>query len=136
MSFRRFSRIQFAAILLLVTYLTLTPNPDETAPGLAFTRWLATMFFGDGAAGDKIAHFLAYAALGASAALAQIRIGGRAVGAVAALAAYGAALEGAQGFGGARQPELADAIANGLGAAAGFPLAAVVLARFSRRAQS
>lgn len=134
MSFLGFARAQFAVLFLLVTYLTVTPNPDETELGMELTRWLAALIFGDSALADKIAHFLAYAALGASAALARIRIGGRAFTVVAGLALYGAALEGVQGLGGARDPELADALANSLGAAAGFPAAAVVMGFFRRRA--
>lgn len=134
MSFRNFARALFAALFLLVTYLTITPNPDDTEMGMALTRWLAALIFGDSALGDKVAHFLAYAALGASAALAQVRIGGRAIYAIAALMAYGAMLEGVQGLMGVRVPEFADAIANALGAAAGFPSAALAMARFAPRA--
>lgn len=134
MSFLAFARAQFAVLFLLVTYLTVTPNPDETELGMELTRWLAALIFGDSAFADKIAHFLAYAALGASAALARIRIGGRAFTVVAGLALYGAALEGVQGLGGVRDPELADALANALGAAAGFPAAALLMGFFRRRA--
>jgi hypothetical protein len=131
MSFRSFARALFAVLFLVVTYLTITPNPDETEMGMALTRWLAALIFGDGAFGDKVAHFIAYAALGASAALAHVKIGGRAVYAVAALVLYGAALEGVQGLMGVRVPEFADALANGLGAAAGFPSAALLMARLA-----
>lgn len=133
MSFHGVARAQFVVLFLLITYLTVTPNPDDTKMGMALTRWLAALLFGDGAFGDKIAHFLAYAALGASAALAQVRLAGRALYAVAGLALYGAALEGVQGLMGVRFPELGDALANSLGAAVGFPAATLTMARLARR---
>lgn len=136
MSFRRFARAQLAVLFVLVTYLTVTPNPDDAELGMALTRWLAAMLLGDGAFGDKVAHFLAYAALGGAAALAGVRIAGRALYALAGLALYGAALEGVQGAMGVRQPELADALANALGAAVGYPVAAFLMTRFSRGAAS
>lgn len=134
MSFRSVARALFAALLLLVTYLTVTPNPDDTEMGMALTRWLAALIFGDSALGDKVAHFLAYAMLGASAALAQVKIGGRGLYAVIALMAYGAALEGVQGMMGVRFPEFADALANSLGAGVGFPAAAQAMARLAPQA--
>lgn len=134
MSFRSVARAQFVVLFLLVTYLTVTPNPDDTRMEMALTRWLATVIFGSDALGDKVAHFLAYAALGASAALAELRIRGGAFYVVAGLVLYGAALEGVQGLGGVRDPELADAVANGLGALAGFPATAMVIGYIRKRA--
>lgn len=134
MSFRRFARAAFAVLFALVTYLTVTPNPDDTEMGMALTRWLAALLLGDSVFGDKVAHFLAYAALGGSAALADIRIAGRARYALVGLALYGAALEGVQGAMGVRQPEITDALANALGAVAGYPLGAFVMTKLSRGA--
>ena len=54
--------------------------------------------------------------------------------AIVMLALYGVALEGLQGLGGVRDPELADALANGLGALAGYPVVALLLVATSRRA--
>jgi hypothetical protein len=120
------ARIVFALLFVIVTYLTVTPNPEDTKASLDFTRWLAVTLFGDAALGDKLGHFLAYAVLGASAALARIRIAGSAAASIAALALYGAALEGVQALGGVRDPELLDALADALGALCGY-LAAVLL---------
>jgi hypothetical protein len=127
MSFLSVARIVFAALFALVTYLTVTPNPDDLKGGLEFTRWLATLLFGDASLNDKVAHFLAYAMLGSSAAIARIKIAGLSVATVGALALYGASLEGVQALVATRYPELLDALANGLGALVGFTMAALLL---------
>lgn len=121
MSLLGVARVVFAALFLLVTYLTVTPNPDDLKAGMAFTRWLAELLFGDAALNDKVAHFLAYAALGSSAAAARIRLAGRSAATVGALVFYGGLLEGVQALVATRDPEAFDALANGLGALAGFP---------------
>jgi hypothetical protein len=120
MSFLGGARIIFAALFVLVTYLTVTPNPDDLGAGMALTRWIAELLFGDAGLNDKVAHFLAYAALGASAAIAQIRLAGRGAATIGALVFYGGLLEGVQGLVATRDAELLDALANGLGALAGF----------------
>lgn len=131
MSFITVARIVFAALFAAVTYLTVTPNPENVEGGMDIARWIAAMLFGDAHYGDKVAHFLAYGALGASAALAQLRIGGRAALMVIALALYGASLEGVQALGAVRSPELLDALANSLGALVSYP-AAMKLIEFAR----
>lgn len=125
-------RLLFAFLFALVTFLTLTPNPDNAEPGFALTRWIADWLFGDSAFADKIAHFLAYASLGATAFWARLSVLSRQWATALALALYGVALEGLQGLGGVRSPELADAVANGLGALAGLA-GAVVLAMIAQR---
>ena len=116
----------FVALVLIVTWLTLTPSPENAESGFALARWAATLLFGDAGLTDKVAHFMAYGALGACAFWARLTLAGRLWAAPLALAVYGAALEGAQGLGGVRSPELADAIANALGALAGFAGAAAL----------
>ena len=113
------ARALFAALFLLVTYLTLAPNPDDSGAGFAAMRWLSGLVFGDAAHADKAAHFTAYAALGLSAALGRLAIAGRAAYAFVALAAYGALLEAVQGAMGTREAELLDALANAAGAGVG-----------------
>ncbi|WP_375202300.1 VanZ family protein [Hyphococcus sp.] len=125
-------RILFALLFSLVTYLTLTPNPEDTKAGFAFTRWISTTLFGNPALADKVAHFLAYAALGAAAVWAHLTVFSKRRGSALALAAYGVLLEWLQGLGGVRSPELADAVANGLGALSGAT-GAVILANLARR---
>lgn len=124
-----FARAVFALLLGAVTWLTLTPSPDDADAGFKIMRWIANLLLGDSALGDKVAHFTAYAALGASAFLA--RIGGRYMTPLA-LAGYGALLEVVQGMGGVRSPELADAFANMAGAVAGYAIA-LMLSRLLAR---
>lgn len=125
-------RTIFAALLLLVTFLTLTPNPENTEAGFAFTRWIAALLFGDAGFADKVAHFLAYAALGAAAAWAQLALFTKRRVTALALALYGILLEIIQGLGGVRSPEVADAVANALGAISGLG-GAIILAHLIRR---
>jgi len=126
MNIRRFWCGVFVLLFFLVTWLTLTPNPDETKPSLAIARFIAELLFHDQSLSDKVAHFLAYSALGGSAALAGLRLGGRRAYVIAALAAYGATLEYLQGLGGVRSAEVADAIANSLGAVFSYPVALAI----------
>jgi hypothetical protein len=125
-------RVVFGLLFVLVTFLTLTPNPDDTEAGFAVTRWIAELVFGNPALADKVAHFAAYGALGAAAAWAQLTLLSKRRITALALALYGVLLEAVQGLGGVRTPEVADAIANGLGAVAGLG-GAIILARIIRK---
>ncbi len=116
----------FVVLLGVVTYLTVTPNPDEAEKGFAAARFIAALLFGDPLLGDKVAHFAGYGALGASAFWAGITIFTRRRWTPLVLGVYGALLEGVQGFGGVRSPELADALANAFGAFSGFAGAVVL----------
>ncbi len=122
----------FAALFFTVTFLTLTPNPEDTESGFAVARWVAVFFLGDAGLTDKVAHFMAYGALGASAFSARIDLFRKPWAPPLALAAYGAVLEGVQGLGGVRSPELADAIANALGVVAAYA-GAMMLAKAVKR---
>lgn len=125
-------RAVFALLFIIVTLLTLWPNPDSARTGIVLTRWLASTFLGDPALADKVGHFLGYAALGFAAFFARLTPRNRWYLVPLALAVYGVGLEGLQGLGGIRSPELADAVSNALGAAAGFPGAALVFAVIRR----
>lgn len=133
---RNLLRAVFVALLLFVTYMTLTPNPEETEGELSIARWISELLFGSGAFGDKVAHLLAYAALALSAMAADISVYGRKRFTLLALAAYGVLLEGLQGLGGVRSAEALDALANASGALAGAGAhrAAAFLARLRRAA--
>jgi hypothetical protein len=120
MTVTRWWRYAFFALALFVTWQTLTPDPGDTEGGLAIARWIAKAIFHSAELGDKVAHFMAYAALGGSAALAQFRMLGQRAPIAAVIAVYGMALEGLQGLGGVRAPEIADATANALGVIAAF----------------
>ena len=118
-----FARIGFGLLFVFITYLTLTPNPEDMDSGMAITRWISERLFGDPVLGDKVAHFAAYGALGAAAVFAHVRFFGSLAYTAIALAVYGAALEGLQGMSGLRSPELADATANALGVLVAVPIA-------------
>lgn len=136
MSYRDWWRAFFAAWLAFVTFQTLTPSPDDATSGIALARWLAEALFHRPELADKVAHFLAYAALGATAAFARFHMLGLRAPVIALLAAYGAALEGMQGLGGVRAPELVDAAANALGVIAAYPAAAVLDRQILRSANA
>ncbi len=122
----------FALLVVFVTWQTLTPDADDTEQGIAIARWLAALIFRAPEHADKIAHFLAYAALGGSAALGELRVIGLRSPVIAMLATYGLALEGLQGLGGVRAPEIADGGANALGVIAAFA-AVAAMERVARR---
>ena len=130
------ARVVFALLFAIVTYLTLTPNPDDTKSGMALTRWLAALMFGQESMGDKVAHFAAYGVLGASAIFARIRFFGATLFTILGLAVYGAALEGLQGLASVRTPELADAVANALGALCSWPPATLLLQLAAKKSAS
>ena len=113
-------RALFGLLFVVITFLTLTPNPVETEPGFALTRWIADFLLGDARNADKVGHFLAYASLGLAAFWARLAVFSKRWAVTLVLAAYGVLLEGLQGLGGVRSPEVADAVANVLGALAGF----------------
>ena len=133
---RIFWSVLFVLLFALITWLTLTPDPQETPNDIAFVQWLASTFLGDPARADKVAHFLGYAALGGSLTLSAFRIAGRRWAGIAALTFYGLFLEQAQGWGGVRQSDIFDALANMLGAVAAYPAALLfedILSRLKKR---
>lgn len=121
-----FWRVVFVLVFVGVTWLTLTPNPHDTQSSLAIARFIAEVLFHNQQFGDKVAHFLAYATLGATAAFAHFRIADRRVLVIVALAVYGGLLEFLQGFGGIRVADFADALANASGALAVYPAALAI----------
>lgn len=116
----RWWRRAFVALALFVTWRTLTPETDAADGGLAIARLIAALLFHAPEMADKVAHFMAYAALGATAAMGRLRLLGLRSPVIAAIAVYGVVLEGLQGLGGVRDPELADAAANALGVITAF----------------
>lgn len=128
------ARVLFVLLFAVVTWLTLSTDPDDTKAGFDIFDWLAGALFGRSGLGDKLAHFSAYGALGLAGAIARWRIMGRAWPLVPALALYGVALEVAQHVGGVRDGNAFDAGANALGAAAGFFLFGACMQIWRRRA--
>lgn len=133
-SFYVWMRAVFLLLIVFVTWLTLTSNPDNAESGFALARTIAKILFADKAQADKVAHFLGYGALGAFAFWGRVHFSALIWATPLALAAYGGGLELLQGLGGVRQAELADAVANGLGACAGFVGAYVLSWLFAFRA--
>ncbi len=121
-------RVFFVLLAIFVSYVTIAPNPDSASGGLAIARWISEHIFRGAIPHDKIAHFMAYASLGAAAYFARLKLANSYVLTVCAVAIYGAMLEGVQALGGVRSPEMADAAANGLGAVSGFAGASIMLA--------
>lgn len=121
------ARVLFFFLLVVVTYLTLTPDPSQAKVGFDVADWIAKLLFHDPRLGDKVAHFSAYASLGLVAGAADIRVAGHRILTLAMLAGYGALLEGAQSFEIVRTPDFFDGLANFLGATTGF--SAFLLAR-------
>jgi len=117
---RMFARAAFVGLLAVVAYLSLSPDTGGEGFISRAMRWIAQALFGDAALADKLAHFSAYFALGAAAFWARISPLARPLWAPLGLLAYGALLEFAQSLGPTRQPELADAAVNGLGAFVGY----------------
>lgn len=126
MTLARGWRFAFLALALFVTWQTLTPDPEDTDGGMAIARLIAEIIFHSAEMSDKVAHFMAYAALGGSAAFGHFRMMGLRPPVIAGIAVYGMALEGLQGLGGVREPEIADAIANALGVISAFAAVAVL----------
>lgn len=126
MNYRFVPRVSFALLFVVVTWLTLTPNAGDVPQGVSIIRWASSFLFGDTAYYDKIAHFLAYGALGAAFAFAKFTIFGRRFFGALLLAGYGAALEFVQGLMGVRTPDFYDGVANALGAFVAFPFAMLI----------
>ncbi|NHK29269.1 hypothetical protein FF098_015225 [Parvularcula flava] len=130
-------RICFAVLLLIVTILSLIPNPDGVPGGPAFSRWLSGVLFGTEDHADKVSHFVAYGALGGTAILAALKPFGRALLLPVLLIAYSGLMEILQGMGGVREADMADMLANAAGVTAGMLVAAGTLAlndRMDRKA--
>lgn len=132
MTVRNVWRGVFALLIIFITWQTLTPDPDDTEPSIEIARFIARVLFHNEAVSDKVAHFMAYAALGGAAAFAHLAISGRRWAMVGALALYGILLEYLQGLGGVRIADPSDALANAAGALSAFPLALAVERIFQR----
>lgn len=100
-------------LVALVVYLSLAPQPPEVLPF---------------AASDKFKHCLAYATLSLWFCQIYVRVRQRAV-VVAVLIALGIALEFVQGWSGYRTFEIADMVADSIGAMLGLLLVHTPLGR-------
>lgn len=119
MSFGEFWRINAVVIAVLVAILSLTPDPNDLGHAASWTEWLARLILGDPTSADKIAHFLAYGALGFFVTLGWLSTKRTLLWIVVGLIGYGAALEVLQAVGGSRTGDIFDLLANTIGAASG-----------------
>ena len=117
---RLFFKILFFILLIIVTFLSLTPSQIEGEQGIELTRFLAKFFLGNEAYSDKIGHFLAYGALGFSVSAAMFFPLKKLWVPMLGLSFYGFLLEFIQFLGGTRYGEFLDALSNMLGIVAGI----------------
>ena len=120
MTYGQFWRINAVIIAVLVAVVSLTPDTDALASTISFTAWLAKFLLGDPTSSDKIAHFLAYGALGFFTTLGFAPRKSRLLTVAAGIIVYGASLEVLQAMGGHRTGDIYDLLANSLGATCGI----------------
>lgn len=134
-----FFRRLFWALLLLVSVLSLIPNPDDLPGGSLWAEFLAEIFFGSADHADKITHFIAYGVLAGGAGLGGMRVFSRRWLIVPGLILWSGLLELLQGLTQNRSPDWLDMLANSAGALAGFVaslgLLVLIVAHMERRKQ-
>ncbi|MEM9421528.1 MAG: VanZ family protein [Pseudomonadota bacterium] len=131
-SWKLFWRINAIVIAILVTILSLIPHPGEIEAPINWSAWLASLLLGDPMSGDKVSHFLAYGALGFFSALGFTKSWQQLILLFGGLLLYGAFIEVLQAYGGVRNGDAQDLVANGLGAFCGIA-GAVLLRHLFRR---
>ncbi|MEM9014270.1 MAG: VanZ family protein [Pseudomonadota bacterium] len=134
MTATEFWRAILAALLVFITFQTLTPQVDTNDSGFMIARIISEWVFGSEMMSDKVLHFGAYGILGAVAAWAKISRYGAAWTAPIGLSAYGGVLEVMQALGGVRTGDWIDASANMAGAFAGFAVGVFILSAARARA--
>ncbi len=134
-----FFRRLFWALLLLVSVLSLIPNPDDLPGGSLWAEFLAEIFFGSADHADKITHFIAYGVLAGGAGLGGMRVFSRRWLIVPGLILWSGLLELLQGLTQNRSPDWLDMLANSAGALTGFVaslgLLVLIVAHMERRKQ-
>jgi len=127
-----FMRLAFVAALAVVLWGSLAPVTPDAGGGVPISRILSDFLFGSPAYADKVAHFIAYAGLGALAFWSRWRVFRVRWAWPFLLAAYGGVIEVAQGFTASRVADPFDATVNLAGAALGFMLALLLSAAIAR----
>ncbi|WOI54821.1 VanZ family protein [Parvularcula sp. LCG005] len=129
MSYAQFWRINAVVILVLVTIVSLTPDPEKIGKVMDWSAWIAALVLGDPMSGDKVSHFMAYGALGFFSTLGFTTAKRQAGLVFLALLGYGLLMEVCQGmFTSTRTSDALDFLANNLGALSGILGALVVRA--------
>ena len=133
MTSTNFWRVLFVIFFIIVTYASLTPDPDTLDQSGGIMKWLASLLLGSEDHGDKIAHFLAYGALGFCIFPGRLALFGRFALTFVALLGYGFLMEWMQSFSVERQTSMLDATANTAGLIAGLGAGYLFLNLFKRR---
>ena len=136
LSMRVFYQRLFFVLLLVVTILSLIPNPESVPGGSWFAEFLAKLFLGDAHHADKINHFIAYGGLAGCAALAGFRLFGKQTLLLVALILYSGGIELAQGLTSQRHPDWLDMIANSSGVVCGYIAALLLVSLVARYPQN
>lgn len=126
-AFQRFMFWLFFVFLGVVIIFSLIPAQDDIPGANDIFSILGKWLLGDPNLGDKIAHFVAYASVSATAIWGRVKLFGYAAATMLGLLLLGAGLEFAQGMLSGRHPDFLDFIANSVGIAIGLCGAGVVL---------
>lgn len=120
MTYAAFWRINAISVATLIFIVSLAPDTDDLDPAMSLTEWLSRIVFGTTDLGDKIAHFLAYAALGFFSVLGWGRSARALTTTLAFIIVYGLLLEILQLIGGSRTGDVLDLLADSLGGLLGM----------------
>ncbi len=119
-SWRLFWRINSVIIALVITVGSLVPDPEAMGAPMSWSKWIASLLFGDPMSGDKVSHFLAYGALAFFSTLGFVSRLKHLLILFIGLLLYGGLMEGLQALGGVRSSDALDLVANALGALSGI----------------
>lgn len=118
--FIRITQVGAIALTIAIGILSVLPNPDDLTGGHDIGAILSKLLFGTPRYGDKVAHFIAYSALGTAGALGFSRGEPlRLTIIVGILSMYGGVLELIQALGRVRVPDPLDFAANAAGLGVG-----------------
>lgn len=136
MTFGAFARVNTVILIILIAIVSLTPDSHDLDPALSLTEWLSRILFKRADLSDKIAHFLAYGALGLFATFGWGRRWRDLMTIFAFAIAYGLLLEILQLAFGARKGDGYDLLANVCGGGVGIMVALAVRSILVRFIQS
>ena len=124
-AFQRFMFFLFFIFLGIVILFSLIPAQDDIPGANDIFSLLGKLIFGDPSKGDKIAHFVAYASVSATAFWGQVKLLKRISFTLLGLIVLGALLEFAQGTLSGRHTDLLDFVANSAGIIIGVLCASI-----------
>ena len=124
------ARLATVVLTVAVMVLSLIPNPDDLTSASEFSTWLATLLLGDASQGDKISHFIAYAAISMAGVMGFARSVRSVILVFVFAILFGGLMELLQGMVDERQRDAYDFGANSLGALAGIVAGAIAVFLF------